>query len=211
MLIKKNLIFFLPNFSKGGAANSIIRLCEGLDKKKYNIYIISIGKNSYKNRIKKFSKKIYELNFKKTIFSFFHIRKIVIQIIAKNKKTLFISNINYANVLSVIFLRNIDNLKIILVERTSLNELDIYFSIKDFFKKKIIKILMIILYKKADKIIANSRRVAKLLKNLINVKTFYIYPPSVKKVYDYKKLKFNKKKCLRILTTRGLAKEKNLK
>ena len=53
MLIKKNLIFFLPNFSKGGAANSIIRLCEGLDKEKYNIYIISIGKNSYKNRIKK--------------------------------------------------------------------------------------------------------------------------------------------------------------
>ena len=95
MLIKKNLIFFLPNFSKGGAANSIIKLCEGLDKKKYNIYIISIGKNSYKNRIKKFCKKIYELNFKKTIFSFFHIRKIVIQIIAKNKKTLFISNINF--------------------------------------------------------------------------------------------------------------------
>jgi hypothetical protein len=54
MLIKKNLIFFLPNFSKGGAANSIIRLCEGLDKKEYNIYIISIGKNSYKNRIKKY-------------------------------------------------------------------------------------------------------------------------------------------------------------
>jgi hypothetical protein len=46
MLIKKNLIFFLPNFSKGGAANSIIRLCEKLDQKKYNIYIISIGKNS---------------------------------------------------------------------------------------------------------------------------------------------------------------------
>ena len=211
MLIKKNLIFFLPNFSKGGAANSIIRLCEGLDKKKYNIYIISIGKNSYKNRIKKFCKKIYELNFKKTIFSFFYIRKIVIQIMAKNKKTLFISNINYANVLSVIFLRNIENLKIILVERTSLNELDICFSIKDFFKKKIIKILMIILYKKADKIIANSKTVAKLLKNLINAKTLYIYPPSVEKVYEYKKLKFNKKKCLRILTTGRLAKEKNLK
>ena len=87
MLIKKNLIFFLPNFSKGGAANSIIRLCEKLDQKKYNIYIISIGKNSYKNRINKYCKKIYELNFKKTIFSFFHIRNIVTQIISKNKDT----------------------------------------------------------------------------------------------------------------------------
>ena len=38
MLIKKNLVFFLPNFSKGGAANSIIKLCEKLDKKKYDIY-----------------------------------------------------------------------------------------------------------------------------------------------------------------------------
>jgi glycosyltransferase involved in cell wall biosynthesis len=211
MLIKKNLIFFLPNFSKGGAANSIIRLCEKLDQKKYNIYIISIGKNSYKNRINKYCKKIYELNFKKTIFSFFHIINIVTQIISKNKDTLFISNINYANVLSVIFLRNIENLKIVLVERTSVNELDIYFSFKDFIKKKIIKTLMILFYKKADKIIANSKIVAKLLKNLINKKTFCIYPPSINKVYKYKKPKFNKKKCLRILTTGRLAIEKNLK
>ena len=65
------------------------------------------------------------------------------------------------------FLRNIDNLKIVLVERTSVNELDIYFSFKDFIKKKIIKTLMILFYKKADKIIANSKIVAKLLKNLI--------------------------------------------
>lgn len=211
MLIKKNLIFFLPNFSKGGAANSIIRLCEGLDKNEYNIYIISIGKNSYKNRVKKFCKKIYELNLKKTIFSFFHIRKIVVQIISKNKNTLFISNINYANVLSVIFLRNIEYLKIILVERTSVNELDIYFSFKDFVKKKIVKILMIFVYKKADKIIANSKTVAKSLKNLINAKTSYIYPPSIKKVYKYKKPRFNKTKCLRILSIGRLAIEKNLK
>ena len=50
-----------------------------------------------------------------------------------------------------------------------------------------------------------------MLKNLINAKTFYIYPPSVEKVYEYKKPKFNRKKCLRILTTGRLAIEKNLK
>ena len=70
---------------------------------------------------------------------------------------------------------------------------------------------MIILYKKADKIIANSKTVAKILENLTKKETFYIYPPSIEKVYKYKKPKFNKKKCLRILTTGRLAIEKNLK
>ena len=43
-----NLIFFLPTFSYGGAGNSVFRLCKSLDKKKYNINIISIGKCDYK-------------------------------------------------------------------------------------------------------------------------------------------------------------------
>jgi hypothetical protein len=210
MLKKKNLIFFLPNFSKGGAANSIIRLCEKLDKNRYNIYIISVGKNLYKKRINKFCKKIYELKLKRTIFSFFYIRKIILQLIKNNNQTLFISNINYANVLSVIFLRNIRNLKIILIERTSINELDIYYSIKDFFKKKIIKILMIIFYKKADKIIANSNTVAKSLQSLVKKRVLFVYPPSIERVYNYKKLNFNNQKCLKIITTGRLAVEKNL-
>jgi glycosyltransferase involved in cell wall biosynthesis len=211
MLIKKNIIFFLPNFSYGGAANSIIRLCEKLDKKKYNIYILSLGKNSYKGRIIKFCKKIYELDFQKTILSFFFIKRLVTQLILENKNTIFISNINYANVLSVIFLRNIKYLKIILIERTSINELDVYFSIKDFFKKKIIKFLMIIFYKKADKIIANSKTVAKSLQKLVNKKILFIYPPSIDTFHKYKKPNFNKNKCLRILTTGRLAEEKNLR
>jgi hypothetical protein len=211
MSTKRNIVFFLPNFSKGGAANSIVRLCEKLDINKNNIYIISVGKNSYKKRISKFCKKIYELDFTKTIFSFLFIKKIVTQLISENKKTIFISNINYANVLTVIFLRNIKNLKIILIERTSINELEVYFGLKDFFKKKIIKILMIFFYKKADKIIANSETVAKSLQKLTNKKTFFIYPPSIKVVHKYKKPNYNKKKCLRMLTTGRLAIEKNLK
>jgi len=123
---------------------------------------------------------------------------------------LFVSNINYANVLSVIFLRNIQNLKIVLVERTSTNELDIYYSIKDFLKKKIIKILMIIFYKKADRIIANSYTVAKSLQTIVKKKVLFIYPPSIQRVYKYKKLIFNNEKCLTILTTGRLAVEKNL-
>ena len=212
MSLKKNLIFFLPNFSFGGAANSIIRLCEGLDKKKYDIFIISIGKNYYKKRINKFCTKVYELNFTKTIYSFFFIRKIVLELIKKNKNTLFISNINYANVLSVFFLRSILYLKIILIERTSINELSIYFNYKEFIKKNIIKIMIKYFYKKADVIITNSKKTAKDLKQLTKTnKIFYIYPPSIKKVFLYKKPSYNNTKTLRILTVGRLAVEKNLK
>jgi glycosyltransferase involved in cell wall biosynthesis len=210
MLIKKNLVFFLPNFSKGGAANSIIKLCEKLDKKKYDIYIISIGKNYYKDRVNKFCKKIYELNYQKSIFSFFKIRSIIFKLMEYNKSTLFISNINYGNVLSVIFLRNIANLKILLIERTSINELNIYYSFKDYIKKNIIKILMIFFYKKADLIIANSKNVAEILSNLIEKKVSFIYPPSINKLYKNINSNFKKKTVLTIVTAGRLAIEKNL-
>ena len=54
-----NLIFFLPTFSYGGAGNSVFRLCKCLDKKKYKINIISIGKCDYKKEFKKFGTKVY--------------------------------------------------------------------------------------------------------------------------------------------------------
>ena len=47
-----NLIFFLPTFNYGGAGNSIFRLCKKLNKKKYNISIISIGPCAYKKELK---------------------------------------------------------------------------------------------------------------------------------------------------------------
>ena len=39
---KKKLIFFLPEFVKGGAANSIYSLCRNINKKKYQIFIICL-------------------------------------------------------------------------------------------------------------------------------------------------------------------------
>ena len=57
----------------------------------------------------------------------------------KYKKNIFISNIHYTNVLSLIFLRNLNNLKIVLVERTPIMELSIYFGFIDFVKKNYCK------------------------------------------------------------------------
>jgi glycosyltransferase involved in cell wall biosynthesis len=87
----------------------------------------------------------------------------------------------------------------------------VFYNLKDFIKKKIIKFLMIAFYRNSNKIIANSRTVAKSLQKLVKTKVDFIYPPSVNKVYKYKRPNFNKKNCLKILTVGRLAVEKNLK
>ena len=95
--MKINLIFFLPAFVYGGAGNSIYRLCKNLDKRKYKINIISIGKCEYKSQLKVFCENIFELKTKKAIFSIFKIREIASKIYLKNPtKTIFISGHHYA-------------------------------------------------------------------------------------------------------------------
>ena len=52
-MIKKNLIFFMSDFSSGGAGNSISKLCLNLPSKEYSISIISLGKCDYSKILKK--------------------------------------------------------------------------------------------------------------------------------------------------------------
>ena len=66
------------------------------------------------------------------------------------------SNIHYSNVIIILIRYFIKPLKIILVERTPIEELDIYFNLKDFLKKKILKFLVKYTYPFADLIICNS-------------------------------------------------------
>ena len=63
------------------------------------------------------------------------IKKIVEKLIDKKNKNIFLSNIYYSNVLSILFLRSLD-VKIILIERTPFQELSIYYNFIDFHKKK---------------------------------------------------------------------------
>jgi hypothetical protein len=98
-----NLIFFLPTFSYGGAGNSIFRLCKSLDKKKYIINIISIGKCDYKSEFNNFGAKVFELKTKKVSKSIFELNSLVKKIISnKFSKNIFISGIHYANIASKI-------------------------------------------------------------------------------------------------------------
>ena len=202
---KKNLIFLLPNFSIGGAGNSIFNICKNIDYKKYRIFIISLGRNDYKDNFKKINATVLELDSKRFIFSIFKIFSILKKLSKKSKKNILISNINYSNVVSCIFFNFIKNLKLILIERTPIQELDFYSSNKEFFKKKIIKLFIKLFYKYSDVRIGNSSQVSKDLELACNSKVITITPYI--KIVNIKK-KFNK---IKNITWIGrISEEKNI-
>ena len=206
---KIRLIFFIPEFVKGGAGNSIFSLVKNLDKKKFIINIICLGKCEYKFQIAKYAR-IYELKNKKTIFAQKKISRVIDKITTNNKKNILISNFFYANVLISLFQKKKKNLKFIFTERTTLTELFTYFGFFDFLKKNLIKILVKIFYKKADLIISNSKKVSKDIAKFTNQKSIYIYPGSIKN--EKRKIFFSKVSSgkTKIIWIGRLAKEKGL-
>ena len=205
-----NLIFFLPNFTFGGAGNSVVRLCKSLDKKKYKINIISIGKCSYKNELKKLNFNFFELKKKRLIYLIFELKKLIKKIYsAKFSKTILISSHHYANIISLISLRSIKNIKLILIERTDIEELRIYYNLSKFLKNRIIYFLVKTLYKKADLIVSNSKSGKKDLVKICKTNVTSIAPPSF---LGYEKIyKKKNKNSLKILTVGRLVKEKGIK
>ena len=109
------MIFFLPNFSSGGAGNSILNICKNLNRKKYNIYIVSLKKNFYKIELQKY-KEVKEINGSSTLFSLNKIENYFCNFDKDN--TLIISNINYANALFTVFFKIFKKYKLVIIERT---------------------------------------------------------------------------------------------
>ena len=208
--MKINLIFFLSEFVAGGAGNSIFRLCKKLSKKRYQISVISLNKCFYKNELQKIGVDVYEISSSRTLFGFFKIRSFIKQLISNNlkKKNIFISNINYSNVLTMIFLGNL-KIKICLIERTPLEELDIYYNFIDFIKKNIIKFLIRFTYKNASMCIANSNYISKKYNEKYKLKFKTIFPPSFDGKINFKK-KNNANSKIKIVTTCRLSKEKGI-
>ena len=209
--MKINLIIFLSRFGVGGAGNSIFRLCKGLKKKKYNISIICLKNCSYDKEFKKIGINVHKIKSNKTFFAMPKVLEITKSLISKKyQKNIFVSNIHYTNILSLIFLRNLENLKIVLVERTPIMELSIYFGFIDFVKKNIIKILIYILYNLSDVIVCNSTSISKHFKNKYKLNTKTIFPPSVINSFQSSKKIYKKNKTLIIATVCRLTKEKGL-
>lgn len=192
--MKKNIIFFLPNFSDGGAGNSILRLCEFLRKNfKFDITIISLGKNSFKNFFSRHNIKVIEIRKKKLIFAISDLRKIIELYLNKDQKLIFISNINYSNLICSIFFKKFisKNFKLVLIERTPLEELDFGKNLIQKSKNKLIKYLIKYFYQNANHIITNSSHVTKSLQKHIRRKVQTINPiiefKRFKKKYNVKK------------------------
>ena len=208
--MKINLIFFLPTFIFGGAGNSIYRLCSRLDKKKYNIYVISIGRCYFRKKLKKHCKEIFELKASRVLFSIFMLRNIVSKIYQKfPQKTIFISNQHYANVISLISLRSLKFVKIILVDRIDIIELKRYYTFFKFLKNMIIYYLCSLIYRYADAVISNSKSAKNDLQKLCKIKVININPPSLLKLRMKIKKKLYKKR-FQILTVGGLVKAKGV-
>jgi len=204
---KKNLIFFLPDFVYGGAGKSITSLCKNLDKKKFNITIICLNNCYYKTQLKKFCK-IYEIPIKRAIFAQKRIKEIIRRTIYNCEDNIFISNLFYANALTAIFQKKYSNLKFIFTERTAFKELSIYFGFYDFIKKKIIKTILKLFYKRADLVVANSKKVAEEIQNFSNANVTSIYPGSYSKIFKKKTKNRKKNKKFKIISIGRLTEEK---
>ena len=207
---KINIFFFISSFNYGGASNAILTFLKNLNFKKYNIHLIINQKSDYKKNIPKY------INFKrvktkqksfKTFFSFFEIKRLVSKSIKNHEKNIFISNIHFSNVLTILFLRHLKNLKIILFERTSLSELDINNNIISFLKNKIIKLLIYFTYPLADQIAVNSKALLKEL-YVYNLTSKVVYSGSLKFIQKKKK-KFKKKKKYTFISVGRLTYQKD--
>ena len=186
---KQRIIFFLPVFNIGGASESIIKLSKFLITKNYSIALISIGKNKYKNYLKKIGCDVFEIDKNRALFSIFALRKLIKQNLRKNySKTFLISNIHYANIISSISCYKLKGIRIIFTERSSLSELTIYNNFFNFIKNRLIFFLAKNFYKFADIVITNSKFEKNYIKNNFNVKNvIHINPPTITKVEKRRK------------------------
>mgnify|MGYP001257110375 CR=1 FL=1 len=185
---KIKLIIFHPYSKIGGADKSLSRLINGLDSSKYEIIFISIKKPHIKTYLEK-KIKIIHLKCSRTILSITKVRKIL-KSFSSNEKIIFFSNQNFANIISFLILYNFKNIRHVVFERNHIEELNISENLKDFLKKKIIKFLMKVLYKKADIVMGNARQLSEDLSKLTKAKVKTIYNPA----FDKSILKLSEKK-----------------
>ena len=92
--MKKNLIFFLARFGKGGAGNSVFKLCKSLNKRKYNIFVVCINNCAYKKELLKAGVKVKVINVSRALFAVFFLKKTISKIIKNSDQNYLISNIN---------------------------------------------------------------------------------------------------------------------
>ena len=205
---KIKIYIFHPYSMLGGADTSLSRLINNLDQNKYHINFITLKKNNLK--LKENNKiKIIKINSTRTIFSITKIRKILKNDKNKKfKKYIFLSNQNFANIISFFITFKLNWVKLCLIERNHLDE----FKYNKSFKNFLIKILIKFLYKYADKVIGISKKLSLDLKKLTKSEVQTIYNPAFDKdVYRLSKKNIFFKKTTQkiILNIARLEKQKD--
>ena len=186
--MNKSVLFLIPKLETGGAENQIIELANYLSNKNYEINVITIVKGNHRFDLLNKNIKIVELNYSRTLYSFFRI----IKIIKKNKNVVIFSIIRHLNIL-VLFANFISllNRKINIIE-TSLLKNHLRYD-KKYIYYFFFSFLTLITYPLANKIIAPSKTSAKILKKnyLLKNKIEHIYNPlNIKKIIELSNTKF---------------------
>jgi len=205
---KIKIYIFHPYSMLGGADTSISRLINNLDQNKYHINFITLKKNNLKLK-KNNNVKIIKINSTRTILSITKIRKILKKDKNKKfKKYIFLSNQNFANIISFFITFKLSWIKLCLIERNHLDE----FKYNKGFKNFLIKILIKFLYKYADKVIGISKKLSLDLKKFTKSEVQTIYNPAFDKdVYKLSKKNIFLKKTAQkiILNIARLEKQKD--
>ena len=77
--MQKKIIFFLPNFSQGGAAQSIVKILIYLSNKKNKCELICLKKCFYKKTLLRNGVKVLEIKSSRTLYSMYKIRNYLLK------------------------------------------------------------------------------------------------------------------------------------
>ena len=205
---KCKIYIFHPYSNIGGADLSISRIIRNLKIRDFDVDFIYLNQQKISKYLDKSQINLIKVKSKRSIFSIYKVRKYLVKDKEKNyKKYIFISNQNFANVISFFILYKFTWIKHILIERNHLDEFKFNKSIKNFF----ILFLMKYLYKKSDLIVGISKKLSKDLANFVKKRVLTIYNPAFdKKVYKLSnnKIKIKKQKNI-VLSVGRLEKQKD--
>ncbi len=198
---KYKIYIFHPYSKIGGADLSLSRLINNLDEKEYDIDFIYLNNQNLSKYLSKRKVNFIRIKAKRSIFSILKIREHLINDKKTNyKKFIFLSNQNFANILSFLILHKMNWVKQILIERNHIDE----FKYNKSFKNLIIFKLIKYFYKKADAIVGISKKLSIDLSKYVNKTCITIYNPAYdKKIYKLSKKKIKIKKSKNTILTVG--------
>ena len=197
----KKLAIYIPSIESGGVEKNLLYVLKFFLKKKIDVYIITANKDKkslFNNKIKYICPASDKWNNSSRLCKTLVCLALIIFELPKKNILLF----SFQSNISAIILSKILGIKIIIRLNTALSKY-----INGFFKIILFKIF----YRMSDKIIVNSLKFKKELKNLLNLDSSYIPNPiNLKKSFKKKKISYFKNfKGLKILSIGRLTDQKN--